>query len=91
MRSTQHEVPVERHRMPYRWTYQAYLNWDKIDFTPSYSFENDFVQLYLEVINPFTITEVYIEQNGEWKMGSLSFSHLMTPPAPGSAPTQGSH
>jgi hypothetical protein len=25
------------------------FNWDKIDFTPSYSFENDFVQLYLAV------------------------------------------
>jgi hypothetical protein len=49
VRSTQREVPVERHRMPYRWTYQAYLDWDKIDFTPSYSFENDFVQLYLAV------------------------------------------
>jgi hypothetical protein len=36
-----------------------------------------------EVTNPFMVTEVYIKQNGEWKMGSLSFSHLMTPPAPG--------
>ena len=36
-----------------------------------------------EVSNPFMVTEVYIKQNGEWKMGSLSFSHLLTPPAPG--------
>jgi hypothetical protein len=36
-----------------------------------------------EVSNPFMVTEVYIKQNGAWKMGSLSFSHLMTPPAPG--------
>lgn len=36
-----------------------------------------------EVTNPFMVTEVYIKQNGKWKMGSLSFSHLMTPPAPG--------
>lgn len=40
-----------------------------------------------EVTNPFMVTEVYIKQNGEWKLGSLSFSHLMTPPAPESAPT----
>jgi len=44
-----------------------------------------------EVTNPFMVTEVYIKQNGEWKMGSLSFSHLMTPPAPGAAPNQQSH
>lgn len=44
-----------------------------------------------EVSNPFMVTEVYIRQNGEWKMGSLSFSRLMTPPAPGSAPNQESH
>jgi len=41
-----------------------------------------------EVSNPFMVTEVYIKQNGFWNMGSLSFSHLMTPPAPGAAPTQ---
>ena len=39
-----------------------------------------------EVTNPFMVTEVYIQQNGRWKLGSLSFSHLLTPPAPGSAP-----
>jgi hypothetical protein len=33
-----------------------------------------------EVTNPFMVTEVYIKQNGSWKMGSLSFSKLMTPP-----------
>jgi len=44
-----------------------------------------------EVTNPFMVTEVYIKQNGEWKLGSLSFSHLLTPPAPGSAPTPDSH
>jgi len=32
-----------------------------------------------EVTNPFMVTEVYIKQNGAWKMGSLSFSRLLTP------------
>lgn len=32
-----------------------------------------------EVTNPFMVTEVYIKQNGEWKMGSLTFSKLLTP------------
>lgn len=32
-----------------------------------------------EVINPFMVTEVYINQNGKWKMGSLTFSRLMRP------------
>ena len=41
-----------------------------------------------EVTNPFMVTEVYIKLNGSWKMGSLSFSRLLTPPAPGSAPQQ---
>lgn len=36
-----------------------------------------------EVSNPFMVTEVYIKQDGRWKLGSLSFSHLLTPPAPG--------
>jgi len=44
-----------------------------------------------EVTNPFMVTEVYIKQNGSWKMGSLSFSHLLTPPAPGTAPNEESH
>ncbi len=32
-----------------------------------------------EVTNPFEVTEVYIKQKGEWKLGSLSFTRLMTP------------
>ncbi|RZK82375.1 MAG: nuclear transport factor 2 family protein [Pedobacter sp.] len=29
-----------------------------------------------EVVNPFMVTEVYIKENGKWKMGSLTFSKL---------------
>lgn len=32
-----------------------------------------------EVINPFMVTEVYINENGKWKLGSLSFTKLLTP------------
>lgn len=32
-----------------------------------------------EVINPFMVTEVYIKENGRWKMGSLTFSRLARP------------
>jgi hypothetical protein len=32
-----------------------------------------------EVSNPFMVTEVYIKQNGSWKLGSLSFSKLLAP------------
>ncbi|MGJ1430693.1 nuclear transport factor 2 family protein [Sphingobacterium spiritivorum] len=32
-----------------------------------------------EVTNPFMVTEVYVKQNGTWKLGSLSFSKLLTP------------
>lgn len=32
-----------------------------------------------EVTNPFMVTEVYIQENGKWKMGSLTFSKLMRP------------
>jgi 4-carboxymuconolactone decarboxylase len=32
-----------------------------------------------EVSNPFMVTEVYVKVGSEWKMGSLSFSKLMTP------------
>lgn len=32
-----------------------------------------------DVINPFMVTEVYIKENGRWKMGSLTFSHLLRP------------
>lgn len=31
-----------------------------------------------EVTNPFEVTEVYIQQDGSWKLGSLSFTRLMT-------------
>jgi Domain of unknown function (DUF4440) len=40
-----------------------------------------------EVTNPFMVTEVYVKQNGNWKLGSLSFTRLLTPPAPDSGPT----
>ena len=32
-----------------------------------------------EVISAFMVTEVYIKENGKWKMGSLTFSHLLRP------------
>lgn len=32
-----------------------------------------------EVINPFMVTEVYVNENGKWMMGSLTFSKLMRP------------
>lgn len=32
-----------------------------------------------EVVNPFMVTEVYIKKGGAWKLGSLSFTKLMTP------------
>jgi Domain of unknown function (DUF4440) len=32
-----------------------------------------------EVVNPFMVTEVYIKENGKWKMGSLTFSKLSRP------------
>jgi Domain of unknown function (DUF4440) len=32
-----------------------------------------------EVTNPFIVTEVYVKENGKWKMGSLSFTKTMTP------------
>ena len=32
-----------------------------------------------EVTNSFMVTEVYIKENGKWKMGSLTFSKLMRP------------
>ena len=31
-----------------------------------------------EVTNPFEVTEVYIKLDGSWKLGSLSFTRLMT-------------
>jgi Domain of unknown function (DUF4440) len=32
-----------------------------------------------EVTNPFMVTEVYVKEKGTWKLGSLSFTKLMTP------------
>lgn len=31
------------------------------------------------VTNAFMVTEVYVKENGTWKMGSLTFSHLLRP------------
>ena len=31
-----------------------------------------------EVTNPFEVTEVFIKVKGQWKLGSLSFTRLMT-------------
>jgi hypothetical protein len=33
-----------------------------------------------EVTNPFEATEVYVKQNGNWKLCSLSFTRLLAPP-----------
>lgn len=30
-----------------------------------------------EVTNPFIVTEVYVKQSAEWKLGSLSFTRLL--------------
>lgn len=35
-----------------------------------------------EVTNPFMVTEVYVKQKGSWKLGSLSFTRLLTPGGP---------
>jgi hypothetical protein len=32
-----------------------------------------------EVTNPFVVTEVYVQQEGRWKLASLSFTRLLTP------------
>ncbi|WP_350354138.1 nuclear transport factor 2 family protein [Fodinibius roseus] len=32
-----------------------------------------------EVTNPFEVTEVYVKQSDGWKLGSLSFTKLMSP------------
>jgi hypothetical protein len=32
-----------------------------------------------EVTNPFEVTEVYVQQDGNWKLASLSFTRLLTP------------
>ena len=44
-----------------------------------------------EVTSHFMVTEVYIKQNGNWKMGSLTFSRLIAPPPGGSASAPDSH
>jgi 4-carboxymuconolactone decarboxylase len=33
-----------------------------------------------EVVNPFSVTEVYVKVRGAWTLGSLSFTRLMPPP-----------
>lgn len=30
-----------------------------------------------EVTNPFVVTEVYVQQGGQWKLGALSFTRLL--------------
>ena len=32
-----------------------------------------------EVTNPFMVTEVYVQQDGSWKLASLSFTKLLIP------------
>lgn len=32
-----------------------------------------------EAINPFMVTEVFIKENNQWKLGQLTFSHLSRP------------
>ena len=32
-----------------------------------------------EVTNPFMVTEVYVQQEGNWQLASLSFTRLLTP------------
>lgn len=32
-----------------------------------------------EVTNPFVVTEVYVQEGGSWKLGSMSFTRLLTP------------
>ena len=32
-----------------------------------------------EVVHAFMVTEVYLKENGQWKMGSLTFSTLVRP------------
>jgi hypothetical protein len=31
-----------------------------------------------EVTNPFVVTEVYVQQDGSWKLASMSFTRLLT-------------
>ncbi len=39
-----------------------------------------------DAVSPFTVTEVYVRVDGAWKLTSLSFTRLVTPPAEGPAP-----
>ncbi len=39
-----------------------------------------------EVTNPFEVTEVYLKVGDTWKLGSLSFTRLLTPPVPPTPP-----
>jgi hypothetical protein len=39
-----------------------------------------------EVTNPFEVTEVYVKEGNNWKLGCLSFTKLLTPPVPGEGP-----
>ena len=32
-----------------------------------------------QVTNPFEVTEVYVRQDGSWKLASISFTKLLTP------------
>jgi len=32
-----------------------------------------------EVTNPFMVTEVYVQQEGSWRLVALSFTRLLTP------------
>jgi hypothetical protein len=32
-----------------------------------------------EVTNPFVVTEVYVQESGNWMLASLSFTRLLTP------------
>ena len=32
-----------------------------------------------DAINPFMVTEVYVNEGGSWKLGQLTFSHLARP------------
>ena len=32
-----------------------------------------------DAINPFMVTEVYVNEGGTWKLGQLTFSHLARP------------
>ncbi|WP_235985760.1 nuclear transport factor 2 family protein [Mucilaginibacter segetis] len=41
-----------------------------------------------EVTHAFMVTEVYVKENGEWKMGSLTFSQLLRPVKMNTTPQQ---